>query len=92
MGENSLLCAQVGIAGSTSIGNNVTLAGQVGVAGHCHIGDGAIATAQSGLHGDIPPGKVMSGSPAIDSRSWMRSVALFNRLPDLIRSLRTPKQ
>ncbi len=90
VGENSLLCAQVGLAGSTSIGKNVTLAGQVGVAGHCHIGDGAIATAQSGIPNDVPPGKVVSGYPAIDSRAWMRSVALFNRLPDLIRSLRRP--
>ncbi len=89
VGQNSLLCAQVGLAGSTSVGHNVTLAGQVGVAGHCHIGDGAIATAQSGLHGDIPPGKVMSGSPAIESRDWMRSIALFNRLPEIIRNLRS---
>jgi UDP-3-O-[3-hydroxymyristoyl] glucosamine N-acyltransferase len=88
VGENSLLCAQVGLAGSTSIGRNVTLAGQVGVAGHCHIGDNAIATAQSGIPNDVPPGKVVSGYPAIDNRQWLRSVALFNRLPELLRTLR----
>ena len=49
--ENSMLCAQVGLAGSTVIGKNVILAGQVGVAGHCKIGDGVIVTAQSGTHG-----------------------------------------
>jgi UDP-3-O-[3-hydroxymyristoyl] glucosamine N-acyltransferase len=90
VGENSLLCAQVGLAGSTSVGHNVTLAGQVGVAGHCHIGDGVIATAQSGIPNDVPAGKVVSGYPAIDNRQWLKSVSLFNRLPDLIRSLRRP--
>jgi UDP-3-O-[3-hydroxymyristoyl] glucosamine N-acyltransferase len=88
VGENSLLCAQVGLAGSTTVGRNVTLAGQVGVAGHCHIGDGAIATAQSGIPNDVAPGKVVSGYPAIDNRQWLRSVALFNRLPELLRNLR----
>src|SRR5581483_8535001 len=54
VGENTLLCAQVGLAGSTEVGKNVILAGQVGVAGHCKIGDGAIATAQSGIPNDVP--------------------------------------
>ncbi len=56
VGEHTLLCAQVGLAGSTVVGKNVILAGQVGVAGHCNIGDGVIVTAQSGTHGDIPAG------------------------------------
>src|SRR5205085_4193726 len=55
VGEDSLLCAQVGLAGSTVIGKNVILAGQVGVAGHCTIGDGAVATAQSGIPNDVEP-------------------------------------
>ncbi len=59
--ENSMLCAQVGLAGSTEIGKNVILAGQVGVAGHCKIGDDVIVTAQSGTHGDIPAGSMVSG-------------------------------
>jgi UDP-3-O-[3-hydroxymyristoyl] glucosamine N-acyltransferase len=92
VGENTLLCAQVGLAGSTTIGKNVILAGQVGVAGHCTVGDGAIATAQSGIPSDVAPGKVVSGYPAIDNRQWLRSVALVNRLPELLRSLKsTPK-
>ena len=90
VGQNTLLCAQVGLAGSTVVGKNVILAGQVGVAGHCTIGDGAIATAQSGIPGDVAPGKVVSGYPAIDNRQWLRSVALVNRLPELLRSLRAP--
>jgi len=89
VGQNTLLCAQVGLAGSTTIGKAVILAGQVGVAGHCTVGDGAIATAQSGIPGDVAPGKVVSGYPAIDNRQWLRSVALFNRLPELLRGLKS---
>ena len=56
VGEDTLLCSQVGLAGSTHVGKNVILAGQVGVAGHCTIGDGAVATAQSGIPNDVAPG------------------------------------
>jgi UDP-3-O-[3-hydroxymyristoyl] glucosamine N-acyltransferase len=87
VGENTLLCAQVGLAGSTHVGNNVILAGQVGVAGHCHIGDNTVAIAQAGLHGDIPAGSMVAGSPAFDHKRWLRATALFSRLPELIRQL-----
>ena len=86
--ENSLLCAQVGLAGSTEIGRNVILAGQVGVAGHCKIGDGAVITAQSGIPNDVCAGSVISGFPGIDNKLWLRSVAVFNRLPELARTVR----
>jgi UDP-3-O-[3-hydroxymyristoyl] glucosamine N-acyltransferase len=92
VGENTLLCAQVGLAGSTAVGKNVILAGQVGVAGHCTVGDGAIATAQSGIPSDVAPGKVVSGYPAIDNRQWLRSVALVNRLPELLRDLKSTRK
>jgi UDP-3-O-[3-hydroxymyristoyl] glucosamine N-acyltransferase len=92
VGENTLLCAQVGLAGSTTVGRNVILAGQVGVAGHCTIGDGAIATAQSGIPNDVAPGETVSGYPAIPNRQWLRSVAVFNRLPELMRKLRPGPQ
>jgi UDP-3-O-[3-hydroxymyristoyl] glucosamine N-acyltransferase len=88
VGPNTLLCAQVGLAGSTTIGKSVILAGQVGVAGHCTVGDGAMATAQSGIPGDVAQGKIVSGYPAIDNRQWLRSVALFNRLPELLRDIK----
>jgi len=91
VGNDTLLCAQVGLAGSTTIGRGVILAGQVGVAGHCTVGDGAIATAQSGIPSDVAPGKIVSGYPAIDNRQWLRTVALINRLPELLRSLKSPK-
>jgi UDP-3-O-[3-hydroxymyristoyl] glucosamine N-acyltransferase len=89
VGPNTLLCAQVGLAGSTTIGKNVILAGQVGVAGHCTVGDGAMATAQTGIPGDVEPGKVVSGYPAVDNRQWLRSVALVNRLPELLREIKS---
>ncbi len=89
VGEGTLLCAQVGLAGSTVVGKNVILAGQVGVAGHCRIGDGVVVTAQSGTHGDIPAGSMVSGSPAFDHKQWLRAVGIFNRLPELAKALRS---
>ena len=89
VGENTLLCAQVGLAGSTEVGDRVILAGQVGVAGHCKVGDGAVATAQSGIPGDVAPGAVVSGYPAMDNRQWLRSVVAFARLPEMLRDLRS---
>jgi UDP-3-O-[3-hydroxymyristoyl] glucosamine N-acyltransferase len=88
VGENTLLCAQAGLAGSTDVGKNVILAGQVGVAGHCKIGDGAIATAQSGIPNDVPAGAVVSGYPAIDNKLWLRCSAVFSRLPELMKAVR----
>ncbi len=88
VGENTLLCSQVGLAGSTVVGKNVILAGQVGVAGHCNIGDGVIVTAQSGTHGDIPAGSMVSGSPAFDHKQWLRAVGIFSKLPELAKAVR----
>ena len=88
VGANTLLCSQVGLSGSTHVGKNVILAGQVGVAGHLTIGDGAIATAQTGIPSDVAAGATVSGYPAIDNRKWLRSVAIFHRLPEIIRELR----
>ncbi|HZQ68972.1 MAG TPA: UDP-3-O-(3-hydroxymyristoyl)glucosamine N-acyltransferase [Terriglobales bacterium] len=89
VGENSLLCAQVGLAGSTEIGKNVILAGQVGVAGHCKVGDNAIATAQTGIPSDVEPGKIVSGYPAIDNKLWLRCSATFSKLPEIAKAVRT---
>jgi UDP-3-O-[3-hydroxymyristoyl] glucosamine N-acyltransferase len=87
VGENTLLCAQAGLAGSSVVGNNAILAGQAGVAGHCTLGDGVILTAQSGVSHDVPAGKMISGSPAFDNRLWLRAVTVFQRLPELIKRL-----
>ncbi len=88
VGSDSLLCAQVGIAGSAEIGNSVILAGQVGVVGHLKIGDGAIVTAQSGVGGDIAPGATVSGSPAFDNLKWLRTTHLYQRLPEIVKELK----
>lgn len=87
VGENTLLCAQTGLAGSSVVGNNAILAGQTGVAGHCSVGDGVILTAQSAVSHDIPAGKMISGSPGFDNRVWLRAVTLFQRLPELAKRL-----
>jgi UDP-3-O-[3-hydroxymyristoyl] glucosamine N-acyltransferase len=87
VGENTLLCGQVGLAGSSVIGNNAILAGQSAVAGHCTIGDGVVLTAQSAVSHDVPPGKMISGSPGFDNRVWLRAVAIFQRLPELLKRL-----
>jgi len=93
IGENTLLCAQTGLAGSSVVGNNVILAGQTGIAGHCTVGDGVILTAQSAVSHDVPPGKMISGSPGFDNRVWLRAVTIFQRLPELIKRLdRVEKQ
>ncbi|HXK08474.1 MAG TPA: UDP-3-O-(3-hydroxymyristoyl)glucosamine N-acyltransferase [Vicinamibacteria bacterium] len=88
IGEDTVLAGQVGIAGSTHVGSRVTLAGQVGVAGHLTIGDGAVATAQTGIPSSVDPGAVVSGYPAIENRAWLRSSAVFARLPELQKRLR----
>ena len=87
VGEDTLLCAQVGLAGSSKIGRNVILTGQVGVAGHLEIGDGVLATAQTGIPNSIEPGKVVSGYPAIENKLWLKSSAIFKRLPELLKRI-----
>jgi UDP-3-O-[3-hydroxymyristoyl] glucosamine N-acyltransferase len=88
VGHDTLLCAQVGLAGTTDVGNNVILAGQVGVSGHVKIGDGAIAIAQSGIPHDVSPGAMVSGSPAIEHRLWLKCCALYAKLPEIAKAVR----
>jgi UDP-3-O-[3-hydroxymyristoyl] glucosamine N-acyltransferase len=87
VGQDTLLCAQAGLAGSSVVGSRAILAGQAGVAGHCELGDGVILTAQSGVSHDVPAGKMISGSPAFDNRIWLRAVTVFQRLPELLKRL-----
>lgn len=88
VGEDTLLCAQVGLAGSSHIGNRVILAGQAGVAGHNTLGDDVVLTAKSATSHDIPAGKMISGIPAFDNKDWLRSIAAFRRLGEMVRTLR----
>ena len=88
IGIDNLLCAQVGLAGSTRTGAGVVLTGQVGAAGHLTIGDGAIATPQTGIASSVNAGVIVSGAPAIDHKSWLKSSAAFSRLPELQKTVR----
>lgn len=87
-GKGCALAAQVGIAGGARLGNGVILAGQVGLANKAVMGDRAIASSKSGVHGEVAAGEVVSGYPAISNRLWLRSSAVFNKLPDLAKALR----
>jgi len=88
VGEDTLLCAQVGLAGSSHIGSRVILAGQAGVAGHLTIGDDVVLTAKSATSHDVPAGKVISGIPAFENKDWLRSTAAFRRLGEMQRRIR----
>ena len=83
VGENGIICAQSGIAGSTTLGDNCILAGQVGVIGHLTIGNNVLMTAKTGVGVDVPSGQKISGAPSIDNRRWLRCTAVYNRLPEL---------
>jgi UDP-3-O-[3-hydroxymyristoyl] glucosamine N-acyltransferase len=88
VGAHSIIVAQTGISGSTSLGRYVTLAGQVGLAGHLNIGDRATITAQSGLNKDVPAGAVLAGHHAMPIRESLKMEALMRRLPELVERLK----
>jgi UDP-3-O-[3-hydroxymyristoyl] glucosamine N-acyltransferase len=88
VGENTLLCGQAGLAGSTRVGRSVILTGQVGAAGHLTIGDNVIATAQTGIPNDVKANTVISGYPAIDRELWLKCSAAFTRLPEMYATFR----
>jgi UDP-3-O-[3-hydroxymyristoyl] glucosamine N-acyltransferase len=86
--EDTLICAQTGLAGTTVIGKRVILTGQVGVAGHIRIGDDVIMTAQSAAAQDVPDGSVIGG-PNLDGRLWLKVIRIFERLPELVKTVRS---
>ncbi len=87
IGRNTLVVSQVGISGSTRIGDNCTLAGQAGVAGHLHIGNNVTLGPQAGVARDIPDNCIMGGSPATEQGTYMRTLALMPRFPELFKRL-----
>jgi UDP-3-O-[3-hydroxymyristoyl] glucosamine N-acyltransferase len=87
IGEDSIIVAQVGIAGSTKIGSNVILAGQVGLADHIEIGDNVMVGAQSGVGHDLASNQAYSGSPAFPHRGWLRASTVFPKLPEMRKTL-----
>lgn len=92
VGSDTLLCAQVGLAGSTEVGNEVILGGQVGAAGHLRIGDRVVAIAQSGIPASIEDGRIVSGSPAIDHRDWLKHSAVYADIPSLFKEVRALRE
>ena len=84
VGEDNIICAQTGLAGSTVLERNVLLAGQVGSSGHLTVHEGAIVYAQSGIGGDVAKGARISGSPAFAANEWLRAITAFPKLPELL--------
>jgi UDP-3-O-[3-hydroxymyristoyl] glucosamine N-acyltransferase len=84
IGENTVIAAQTGVAGSTKIGKNVMIGGQVGIVGHLKIADGVKIAAQSGIGQDIlEENSIVQGSPAFGIGDYKRSYVLFKNLPKL---------
>ena len=88
IGEDNIICGQVGLAGSSVLEKNVLLAGQVGVSGHLTIHENAIVYAQSGVGGDVEAGARISGSPAFAAGDWLRAITAFPKLPELLKTVR----
>jgi UDP-3-O-[3-hydroxymyristoyl] glucosamine N-acyltransferase len=92
VGEDNIICAQTGLAGSSILEKNVLLAGQVGISGHLTIHEGAIVYAQSGIGGDVAPNTRVSGSPAFDASEWLRAITAFQKLPEILKTVRELKR
>lgn len=88
LGRNCFIVAQVGIAGSTVLGDGVRVGGQAGISGHLTVGDGASIAAGGGIMSNIAPGEAWSGRPARPHRQWLRASSAFYKLPDILRRLR----
>lgn len=88
VGEDNIICAQTGLAGSTTLERDVLLAGQVGSAGHLTVHEGAIVYAQSGIGSDVPANSRISGSPAYAANEWLRVITALPKLPDLLKTIR----
>ena len=88
VGENTIIVAQAGISGSVTIGNQVIIGGQVGISDHLSIGDGAMIGSQSGVAKSIPPGEIVSGTPTIPHRRWLKSMSMVGKLPELYERIR----
>jgi len=84
IGENSVIAAQTGISGSTKIGKGVMIGGQTGIAGHIRVADGTRAAGQSGITKTVSqPNMTLNGTPALDAKAYLKSQAVYKRLPEL---------
>lgn len=80
VGENCVIVAQAGVAGSTQLGRFVVVAGQVGITGHLTVGDGARIAAQSGVMRDVSKGEVVAGTPSVPVKDWHRQTVALKKL------------
>lgn len=87
VGENTVMSAQVGIAGSTKVGQWCMFGGQVGIAGHIEIGDKVFIGAQSGVIGNLKSNQMLIGTPPMSKLSYFKSQALVQKLPEIYREL-----
>lgn len=87
IGENTVMSAQVGIAGSTKVGSWCMFGGQVGLAGHIHIGDKTFLGAQSGVPGNIKGNQTLIGTPPMEPKAYFKSQAIFRRLPEMYKQI-----
>lgn len=88
VGKNTVIAAQAGVSGSTKVGENCVIAGQVGLVGHISVADKTSVGAQSGVSKSVKKaGTLLSGSPAFDYKSNLRSLTVFKKLPDLEKRL-----
>ncbi|MDI6776699.1 MAG: UDP-3-O-(3-hydroxymyristoyl)glucosamine N-acyltransferase [Syntrophales bacterium] len=87
IGENSVIVAQVGIAGSARLGKSCIIGGQAGLGGHISIGDHVVVVGQSGVHEDVLPGQVVSGTPHVPHRTWLKAQACIPRLPEMRKTI-----
>jgi UDP-3-O-[3-hydroxymyristoyl] glucosamine N-acyltransferase len=88
IGENSIIISQVGIAGSVTIGKNVILAGQVGVRDHVTIGDNVRAAGGTGITKDVPAASLISGTPHMPHRDWLKLQSYIKNLPKLYNKMK----
>ncbi|NEU83666.1 UDP-3-O-(3-hydroxymyristoyl)glucosamine N-acyltransferase [Nostoc sp. UIC 10630] len=88
IGSGCAIAGQAGMAGGVKLGNRVILAGQTGIANQVKMGDGAIASAQTGIHSDVAPGEIVSGTPAVPYKLYLKVCAVYSRLPDMYQSLK----
>ena len=87
VGENTVMSAQTGVAGSTKIGKGCMFGGQVGIAGHATIGDKTFLGAQSGVPGNLKGNETLIGTPPTDPKAYFKSIALTRRLPEIYKEL-----
>lgn len=88
IGSACAIAGQAGLAGGVQVGNRVILAGQSGVANQVKIGDGAIASAKAGIHNDVAPKEIVSGTPAVPHKIYLKASAIYSRLPEMYQSLK----